>query len=73
MDRTYAKYVCPYRDAHCGVSNTATLASVGSTASLSISSLPLGQSCFYKVMSSCGAPAFMPNDTSRVEIEYIEF
>jgi len=44
-----------------------------STANFTIASLSLGQTCFYKVQSVCGGPSFKPNDTTRVEIEYVEF
>ena len=35
--------------------------------------MKLGQTCFYKVSAACGGPSFKPNDTSKVEIDYVEF
>lgn len=72
-DRVYSKYVCQYNTAACGVSNSQILLNTTSTANFTVSSLALGQTCFYKVQSVCGGPSFKPNDTSRVEIEFVEF
>jgi hypothetical protein len=72
-DRSYAKYVCPQKESHCGTIQTAALVDVNSTYTFNISALPLGRTCAYAVATNCGAPAFTPNDTSRVEIEYVEF
>lgn len=43
------------------------------TDQITVTGLKLGQTCFYKVATVCGAPAFKPNDTSKVEIAYVEF
>jgi hypothetical protein len=72
-DRVYSKYVCQYNTAACGTQQFFNLAAVNSTASFNVTSLSLGQTCFYKVSAQCGAPAFKPTDISRVEIEYVEF
>jgi hypothetical protein len=49
------------------------LSAIGSNATINVTGLALGQTCYYKVLASCGAPSFLPNDTSRVEIEYVQF
>jgi hypothetical protein len=72
-NRAYSKYVCQYNTSPCGSITNFTLPAVNSTASVNITSLALGQTCFYKVLANCGAPAFKPNDTTKVEIEYVEF
>jgi len=72
-DRVYSKYVCQFNTAACGTNQAFTLNNIGSTASFNITNLALGQTCFYKVQALCGAPAFKPTDTSRVEVEYVEF
>jgi len=72
-DRAYSKYVCQYNTAACGSTTNFTLPAIGSNSTFNVSALALGQTCFYKVQAQCGGPAFLPNDTSRVEIEYVEF
>lgn len=73
-DRVYAKHVCQYNNVACGtVNNTIVLADTTSTQSVNITGLTIGQTCFYKVQAACGGPSFKPNDTSKVEIEYVEF
>ena len=72
-DRVYSKYVCQYNTAACGSTNSQILLTTNSTANFTVASLAVGQTCFYKVQSVCGGPSFKPNDTSRVEIEYVEF
>jgi hypothetical protein len=72
-DRVYSKYVCQYNTAACGNQQYYYLSTVNSTASFNVTSLQLGQTCFYKVETGCGAPAFKPSDISKVEIEYVEF
>lgn len=72
-DRVYSKYVCQYNTAACGATSNFTLATVNSTASVNITALALGQTCFYKVQAQCGGPSFRPNDTSKVEVEFVEF
>lgn len=72
-DRSYSKYVCQVNTVPCGGVQSFTLANTTSTANFNISGLALGQTCFYKVQSTCGGPSFKPNDTSRVEIEYVQF
>lgn len=72
-DRVYSKFVCQNNENACGKVRDVTLATVNSTATVSVTSLSNGQTCFYKVTSLCGAPAFKPTDTSRVEVEYVEF
>lgn len=72
-DRVYSKYVCQYNTSPCGSVSNFTLATTNSTATFNVTSLSLGQTCFYKVLAACGGPAFKPNDTSKVEIEYVEF
>lgn len=72
-DRVYSKYVCQYNTAACGSTANFTLATTNSTATFNVTNLALGQSCFYKVQAVCGGPSFKPNDTSRVEIEFVEF
>jgi hypothetical protein len=72
-DRVYSKYVCQYNTAACGSTTNFTLPAINSTATLNVTNLALGQSCFYKVQATCGGPSFKPNDTSRVEIEFVEF
>jgi hypothetical protein len=72
-DRAYSKYVCQYNTVPCGTINAFALPTNTSTASFNVTGLALGQTCFYTVKSACGAPSFKPNDTSRVEIEYVEY
>lgn len=72
-DRAYSKYVCQFNTVACGSATNATLATTNSTANFTVAALALGQTCFYKVQAQCGGPSFKPNDTSRVEIEYVEF
>jgi hypothetical protein len=72
-DRVYSKYVCQYNTAACGTTTSQVLQTTNSTANFTIAALSLGQTCFYKVQSVCGGPSFKPNDTSRVEIEFVEF
>jgi hypothetical protein len=70
-DRVYAKYVCQVNTTPCGVTQSYNLDST--TQSITISGLQTGQSCFYRLSAACGAIAFLPNDTSKTEIEYVEF
>jgi hypothetical protein len=72
-DRVYSKYVCQYNTAACGSSPVVALATTNSTANVNITNLALGQTCFYRVAAGCGGPSFKPNDTSKVEIEFVEF
>jgi len=65
--------VCQYNTAACGTVTSQTLATTNSTANFTVSALALGQTCFYKVAATCGGPSFKPNDTTRVEIEFVEF
>ena len=72
-DRVYSKYTCQFNTAACGTQQYFYLANVNSTAAFNVTNLAAGQTCFYKVEAGCGAPAFRPNTTDRVEIEYVEF
>jgi len=72
-DRVYSKFVCQYNTAACGSTSNFTLPTINSTATINITTLALGQTCFYKVMSTCGGPSFIPNDTSKVEVEFVQF
>lgn len=72
-DRVYSKFVCTYNTAQCGAYENYTLSAIGSNATINITGLSLGQTCFYKVQAACGAASFLPNDTSKVEIEYVQF
>lgn len=72
-DRSYSKYTCQVNSVPCGSTTSFTLANTTSTANFNISGLATGQTCFYKVQSTCGGPSFKPNDTSKVEIEFVNF
>jgi hypothetical protein len=75
-DRVYSKYVCQFNTVPCGSVQTFNLTSINSTAQVNVTNLALGQTCFYRVNAAstvCGGPSFKPNDTSRVEIEYVEY
>jgi hypothetical protein len=72
-DRVYSKYTCQVNTVACGSVQTFQLANTTSTANFNISGLALGQTCFYKVAATCGGPSFKPNDTSRVEVEFVGF
>jgi hypothetical protein len=48
-DTVYAKFVCPQWTSYCGSTQEFTLANISSNASISISSLPVGETCFYRV------------------------
>jgi len=70
----YKKYVCPFSPTVCGsASPKATLSAIGSTNSTVIKNLATGNTCFYQITATCGAPAFTVNSTSSVSIEYLEF
>jgi hypothetical protein len=72
-DRVYSKYVCQYNTAACGTTTSFSLPQNGSNNTINVTSLSLGQTCFYKVSAACGAITFKPTDSSKVEIEYVEF
>lgn len=69
-DKAYAKYVCQVNTTPCGLTQSYN---VNSNQTIAINTLQLGQTCFYKLSAACGAIGFQPSDTSKVEIEYVEF
>lgn len=75
VDKVYSKYTCQINTGACGTTNSTVLNSTASTASFSVTNLQAGQTCMYKVQSTCHAPAFLPTTTdfSKVEIEYVEY
>lgn len=72
-DRSYSKYTCQVNTVACGSTQSFTLANTTSTANFNVSGLALGQTCLYKVQSTCGGPSFKPNVTDKVEIEFVAF
>jgi hypothetical protein len=50
--------------AGCGGKTNINLNSVGENQQINITSIPVGASCSYRVMSKCGFPAFEVNDTN---------
>lgn len=72
-DRVYSKYVCQYNTVPCGSTTSFSLPTNGSNNTINVTSLSLGQTCFYKISAACGAITFQPSDASKVEIEYVEF
>lgn len=75
-DRVYSKYVCQFNTASCGLTNnTVVLSAVNATSTVVIANLTSGNTCFYKVLTSCGAPGFKPvgNNSASFEYEYTYF
>ena len=48
---------------------------MGTTAEITINFLRTGYTCLYKIRSTCGAPAFKPDDSilDDLEFEFVEF
>lgn len=57
-DKTYAKFMCPFNTDRCGGQNSFSLPESGQSQSVTIRNLTKGNTCFYNVMTKCGAPQF---------------
>ena len=50
----YANYMCPQQERICSNVTEVTLPEIGSTGNISLSSLGMGDTCYYKVRTACG-------------------
>ena len=71
-DPTLAKFACPFVNTSCGPNNTYEFTEAGASLSINITLEP-GQTCFYDIKTKCGAPVFRLNDTTGLDIEYIDY
>jgi len=69
---SYSNYLCPFIKGNCGENNTIILNNTGDQESINVT-LTSGQTCFYKVQSECGVPAFEPNTTEGFDIVTIDY
>ena len=52
--------MCPFNTNNCGTNKTATFDKVGDSMNITMN-LPVGDACFYKVVSKCGFPSVNTN------------
>ena len=71
-DPTLAKFACPFVNSSCGPNNTIEFNKTGQTLNITLHIEP-GNTCFFDIRAKCGAPAFQFNDTTGLDIEYIDF
>ena len=77
-DTEYALTICPQKQNKCGSNQDIELADVDATEDVEVAGLAEGESCTFKVKTTCGTPAFSTTDSSttnteKFEISYMEF
>lgn len=56
----------------CGSNQTFSIQDKNQSTSVSISGLASGDTCFYKLKTKCGAPAFNVSNSTNIQVQYIQ-
>lgn len=71
-DPVLARSICPFPRDQCGDRPQILLNNTGDAVNVTMN-LPPGGVCMYEMRSRCGMPAFMPNFTDGVDIQYLQY
>jgi len=69
----YGLHVCPFKESTCGSRNKFTFYEHGEDGAVHINALKPGDACTYNVEGICGAPSFSAQNTTGVEVLFMEW